>query len=366
MHFGLLNLTFMKNKLFPIVLVLISIAFGCKEKSKQYLTLSSPYQGQNFNLGEDVKLQIDLPADGAKIDEVTYLIDNKTIGSYKNNNEVTLTTKGLKLGYRIINAIVKHDGEIDTITTNFVLKSNQKPIQLAYNVVNTFPHDTSAYTQGLNYVDGKLLESTGQHGTSELKWVALNSGNTLQRTKLDSKYFGEGSVMVGNKIVMLTWQENIGLIFDANTFQQTGTFPYQESKEGWGLAFDGKQILRSDGSNRIWFMNADTYKEESFIEVYDDKGPLDSLNELEYINGKIYANVYLSNKIVIIDPLNGLVEAEIDLSALGPKNYFKTEEDDGNNVLNGIAWDAKGKRLFVTGKRWPKLFEIKLQKASAK
>lgn len=367
MHSGLLKLRYMlmKSKLLLTLLCLMTIIFSCKEKNKSYLTLSTPYQGQNFNVGEEIKLQIDLP-EATKIDEITYLIDNKLIGSYKNNNEVILPTLEMKLGYRIINAIVKRDGETDTITTNIVLRTNQKPLQLAYQLINTFPHDTSAYTQGLNYIEDKLLESTGQYGASELKWVDLSSGKTLKRTKLDPQYFGEGSLKVGDKIIMLTWKENKGLIFDASTFKQIGTFPYQDSREGWGLAFDGKHILRSDGTNRIWLMNANTYKEESFIEVYDNKGPLESLNELEYINGRIYANVYLTNKIVRINPSSGVVEAEIDLTQLVSKSYFKTADEEQNNVLNGIAWDAKGKRLFVTGKKWPKLFEIRLQETLAK
>jgi glutamine cyclotransferase len=204
------------------------------------------------------------------------------------------------------------------------------------------------------------LESTGEKGASQLKWVDLKSGKTLQKTQLDPKYFGEGSLKIGNKIIMLTWQENIGFIFDAITFKQLGTFPYQNSREGWGLTFDGKNILKSDGSNRIWRINADTYKEEGYLEVYDNKGPVNALNELEYINGKIYANVYTTNKIVIINPASGVVEEEIDLAALAPKNYFKTANEQQNNVLNGIAWDAKGKRLFVGGKKWPKLYEIKI------
>ena len=159
---------------------------------------------------------------------------------------------------------------------------------------------------------------------------------------------------------MLTWQENLGFIFDAKTFKQIGTFPYQQSREGWGLTFDGKNILRSDGTNKIWFMNTSTYKEERFIEVYDQNGEVANINELEYVNGKIYANVYLTNKIVIINPLNGEVESQIDLTALVPKNFFKTSTEVDNNVLNGIAWDANGKRLFVTGKKWPKLYQIEI------
>ncbi|RYG07215.1 MAG: glutaminyl-peptide cyclotransferase, partial [Chitinophagaceae bacterium] len=188
----------------------------------------------------------------------------------------------------------------------------------------------------------------------------LKTGRAIKSVPLKPTYFGEGSVKVGNKIIVLTWEENVGLVYDATTLEEITTFPYQASREGWGLTYDGKQLLRSDGSNKIWLMNADTYREEGFIEVYDNKGPVQQLNELEYIDGKLYANVYGTDKIVVINYKTGVVEAEVDLKKLAPKNYFKSDDDIGNNVLNGIAYDEVGKRLFVTGKKWPHLFEIKL------
>lgn len=360
MHFGLRRKNiFLKFLTIAIVVLLQTLFFACKEESTAYITFSSPSQGQSFNIGDNIQIKLDIPK-STKIDSITYLIDGVLINNAVNTDSILLNTKDLSLGYRMISAIVKQGDQRDTITSNIVLRTNQKPLQLTYKIINTFPHDTSAYTQGLNYIDGKLLESTGEYGDSKLKYVDLKSGRTLQQTKLEKQYFGEGSLRIGDKIIMLTWKENLGFIFDAKTFKQIGTFPYETSREGWGLTFDGKNILRSDGTNRIWLMNAESYKEQSYLEVYDDKGPVDNLNELEYIDGKIYANVYLTNKIVIIEPATGVVEAEIDLSAIVPKNYFKTSFEEGNNVLNGIAWDAKGKRLFVTGKKWPKLFEIKL------
>ena len=167
--------------------------------------------------------------------------------------------------------------------------------------------------------------------------------------------------LVGDKIVMLTWQNRLGLIFDAESFKQLGTFPFGVSMEGWGLCFDGNRLIKSDGTNKIWFLNKDTYKEEDSIVVYDDNGPVDSLNELEYIDGKIYANVYTENIIVVINPTSGVIEKKIDFSGLLSAGYFKDEDERNNNVLNGIAWDKAGRRLFVTGKKWPHLFEVKLQ-----
>jgi len=359
MHFGLPKKK-MNTQLTKFgIIALFCCLIGCKSETTNTLSFLAPEQGQNFNAGETVNIKLDLPKD-VNPQSISYFIDGKLIDQKNNADSVSLSTKGLALGYRIISAVVDRGESKDTVTVNIVLKTNQIPKQLSYQVVQTYPHDTTAYTEGLSYVDGRLLESTGEKGASELKWVDLKSGKTLQKTKLDPQYFGEGSLKIGDKIIMLTWQENIGFIFDAKTFKQLGTFPYQNSREGWGLTFDGKNILRSDGSNRIWLMNANTFKEESYIEVYNNNGAVSNLNELEYINGKIYANVYLTNKIVVIDPTSGIVAGEIDLSALVPQNFFSTPHEEQNNVLNGIAWDEKGKRLFVGGKKWPKLYEIKI------
>jgi len=338
---------------------LIALTFGCGDDENVSIVFSKPNQGDNFNIGDEINIKLDVPKD-AKIDSVIYFVDGNLLSKRPNADSILLPTTNLHLGYRMITAIITQGDKRDTINTNIVLKTNKAPKLLSYKVVKSFPHDTSAYTEGLSYIDGKLLESTGEKGASELKYVDLQTGKTLQKTKLEPQYFGEGSLKIGDKIIMLTWQENIGFIFDAKTFKQIGTFPYQNSREGWGLTFDGKNILRSDGSNRIWLMNATTYKEESYLEVYDNNGSINSLNELEFINGKIYANVYLTNKIVIINPLTGEVEGQIDLSALVPKNFFKISDEVQNNVLNGIAWDAQGKRLFVTGKKWPRLYQIEI------
>jgi glutamine cyclotransferase len=363
MRFGLLNKHLCNANLY-LFLILCSILVSCNEEPQFGISFLEPNQGQNFESGKLIKIKLDTEG-RSKIDTVLYLVDNNVVAEKKNADSIWITTGNLPLGYRMISAIVIQGDKRDTISTNIVLKANQPPIKLNYTIVNTYRHNTSSYTEGLSYIDdsgaqGKLLESTGENGASALKYVDLKTGKDLQQVKLGPQYFGEGCVKIDNKIIMLTWHENIGFIFDAKTFDQLGTFLYQISREGWGLTFDGKNILRSDGTNRIWRMNALTYKEESYLEVYDNNGPIDSLNELEYIDGKIYANVYPTNKIIRINPISGAVEAEIDLSALVPKNYFKTAEEAQNNVLNGIAWDSKRKRLFVVGKKWPQLFEIKL------
>lgn len=340
--------------------------FACNNKVGSYITFKNPLQGERFNSGKPVKIELDIP-EKTEIETISYLVDGKQFAEKTNKNFVTLDTQHLPLGYRMLTAIVKSGDKVDTITNNIILTTDKKPIKLTYTLVNTFPHDTSSYTQGLSFVDanlpdrqGKLLESTGRKGLSQLKYVDVKTGKAIKSVPLKASYFGEGSVKVGNQIIVLTWQENVGLVYDASTLEEKTTFPYQASREGWGLTYDGKQLLRSDGSNKIWFMNAENFKEEGFIEVYDNKGPVERLNELEFIDGKLYANVYGTDKIVIIDVKTGVVDAEVDLAKLAPKNYFKSDEEIGNNVLNGIAYDVVGKRLFVTGKKWPNLFEIKL------
>lgn len=333
--------------------------FACNNKVGSYITFKNPLLGESFNSGKPVKIELDIP-EQTEIQNISYLLDGKQFAEKTNRDFVTLDTQNLPLGYRLLTAIVKSGDKTDTITNNIILTTDKKPVKLKYTLVNTFPHDTSSYTQGLSFVDGKLLESTGRKGQSQLKYVDVKSGKAIKAVPLKPEYFGEGSTKVGNQIIVLTWRENVGLVYDATTLEEKATFSYQTSREGWGLTYDGKRLLRSDGSNKIWFMNATTFKEEGFIEVYDNKGAVEQLNELEYIDGKLYANVYGLNRIVIINPQSGLVEAEVDLAKLAPKNYFKDELEISNNVLNGIAYDEVGKRLFVTGKKWPNLFEIKL------
>ncbi len=360
MRFGQVNNTFKAMTMICLLFSLMLI-ISCNEKSSApNITFKMPEQGQAFGMGEEVKIALDVP-EGTEITEATYLVDGKEVGKKNSAEDISVSTAGLSLGYKLITAIVGNGTIKDTLTINIELKSSVKPELYGYQIVNRFPHDTSAYTQGLEYHNGRFLESTGQEQHSSLRWVDVKSGKVLQQIKLDDQYFGEGSSLVGDKVIMLTWRNRVGLVFDAKSFKELSTFPYQASMEGWGLTFDGNQLIKSDGTNKIWFLNKDTYKEESSIVVYDHNGPVDSLNELEYIDGKIYANVYTYNYIVVIDPKTGIVEKQIDFSGLLPADYFKDDEARANNVLNGIAWDKAGKRLFVTGKKWPHMFEVKLE-----
>lgn len=363
MRFGPANFTIKNSQLLLLFTFMFSIScISCKQdngSSKPGFGFKSPEQGKEYFSGQDVQVLLDIPA-GQTITSVTYMLDSTKLGTKNDTTAFSFPTKDLPLGYKLVSAIVDNGKTKDTLTVNILIKSAIKPVIHSYEVINTYPHDTTSYTQGLEYHDGRLLESTGEVGKSTLRWVELKTGRVLQRLNIEQPYFAEGCTLIDGKVVMLTWQHNMGFVYDANTFKQLGTFNYQNSREGWGLTFDGKQLLKSDGTNKIWFLNKDTYQEEKSIEVYDDQGQVDQLNELEYIDGKVYANIYQSNRIAIIDPLTGAVEAYIDATGILPKSDTFVNTD----VLNGIAWDAKGKRLYITGKRWDKLFEIRLAPAN--
>ncbi len=221
-----------------------------------------------------------------------------------------------------------------------------------YKIVNQYPHDPQAFTQGLVFDNGFLYESTGKKGQSSLRKVELETGKVLQKYDLPNHLFGEGIAIFENKIVQLTWQSHRGFVYDQTTFALKEEFKY--STEGWGLTDDGHQLIMSDGSANLYFLNPETFAEARRIEVIDKENPVSQLNELEYIEGKIYANIWQQDQVAIINPQTGIVEAWLDLT-----NLLDPSEKQMAGVLNGIAYDPKGDRLFVTGKNWPKIFEIK-------
>ena len=225
----------------------------------------------------------------------------------------------------------------------------------AFMVKHAYPHDTAAFTQGLFIKDGVLYESTGLKGQSSIRRVQLETGRVLQKKAVPAEFFGEGIAAVGDDIVGLTWTSKVGFVYDAKTFNVKRKFSYEG--EGWGLTSNGKQVFMSDGSPAIRVLDPKTLAEVRRIQVSADGKPIAGLNELEWVDGQIYANVWGSNVIARIDPANGNVLGWIDLTGLADPAWKGMGPDD---VLNGIAWDAGRRRLFVTGKHWPKLFEIEL------
>jgi glutamine cyclotransferase len=223
-----------------------------------------------------------------------------------------------------------------------------------FQVVRTYPHDPGAFTQGLVYEDGYLLESTGMVGRSSIRKVRLETGEVLMKRDLAAPYFGEGLVAWKGRIVQLTWQHQVGFLYGANDFRLRGTFKYRG--EGWGLTHDGRRIIMSDGTDQLRFLNPDTLAETGRVSVTFRGRPVHNLNELEWIKGEVWANVWQTDIIVRINPATGVVTGRIDLAGILPPKDRLGYED----VLNGIAYDAKGDRIFVTGKQWPKLYQIKL------
>jgi glutaminyl-peptide cyclotransferase len=222
-----------------------------------------------------------------------------------------------------------------------------------YTIVNTYSHDTNAFTEGLFYSDNFLYESTGINGASSLRRVDLTTGTVQQQITLPTQYFGEGLTIVGDKIIQLTWESHIGFIYNKTSFALLGNFPF--TTEGWGLTFDGKHLIMSDGSANLYFLDPTTFQRVGQVAVHDGNTTVVNVNELEYINGEVYANIWQTNKIVIINPQNGKVEGWIDLTGLASEHNQNLDA-----VLNGIAYDKTNNRLFVTGKDWPSLYQIKL------
>ena len=222
-----------------------------------------------------------------------------------------------------------------------------------YEVVNTYPHDAGAFTQGLLFHDGFLYEGTGLHGESSIRKVDLETGEVLRQRDLSSAYFGEGIAVHNDRLIQLTWKSQVGFVYRLDDFEPLGDFSYLG--EGWGLTHDGKRFIMSDGTTRLRFLDLRTFRATGQVHVRYGDRPVRNINELEFIDGLVYANIWKEDRVAMIDPDSGYVTGWVDLSGL-----LTPAEARSADVLNGIAWDEAGRRLFVTGKRWPKLFEIRL------
>ncbi|WP_457615730.1 glutaminyl-peptide cyclotransferase [Lutibacter sp.] len=290
------------------------------------------------------------------IDSISFSIDRKKIKS--TGNTATLKINDYKLGKHIITAIVFYENKTKKVTKPIYFMADSSPEIYTYKIINTYPHDKKAYTQGLEYHNGYLYEGTGRKGSSSIRKVELETGKVLQQHNIDAQYFGEGITIFNNKLFQLTWQSGKGFIYNLETFEQEKEFKYTKSREGWGLTHNGEKLIKSDGTERIWFLNPETLKEESYIEAYTDKQKVEKLNELEYINGKIYANRWQLNSILIINPKTGKVEGVVNLNSLKTLIQKSQKLEDTDDVLNGIAFDKENNRIFITGKHWSKLYEI--------
>lgn len=320
----------------------------------------------HFNFDENLLIPLGKAApipftvDGKQVRKVELIYNDSVFQTWTAPNgkiTYTLQTDYYGVGARnlVLRAYLKSGGFTDE---NHLIRvvSDIVPKEVNATVVASYPHNTGSYTQGLEFSDGVLYEGTGdpgQQGKTILAKVNLNTGAFIAQKGLDATYFGEGITIMGNKIYQLTWQSGKCFVYDKKDLNmQLKEFSY--TGEGWGLCNDGKQLIMSDGSERITFRDPNTFSIIRTMEVYDNLGPRVNLNELEYIDGKIYANVYTSDFILVIDPVSGKVLEEIDASALAATGKM------GGEVLNGIAWNPAAKKLYMTGKYWGKILEVKL------
>ena len=270
-----------------------------------------------------------------------------------NLDEYKFLMKELTLGVKEL-IIYENSGLYEKI--DFTLLNDKTPKIYDYEIINEFDRTINFYTQGFEFHNDTLYESIGLRGKSKLLKVDFKSGNILKEYKLPSKYFAEGITILNDKIYQLSWTNKLGFIYDVNTFDKINSFKYEKSLEGWGICNDGNKLYKSDGTEKIWTLNAESQIEEGYIEIYTNKNKVIGLNELEWINGKIYANRYQFKGMAIIDPKNGSVEGVVDLSPLEKKVTQHRKLD----VINGIAFNKKRNSIFVTGKMWDKIFEIRI------
>lgn len=332
----------------------ISLVIGCKTQQNK-VEFVNPTNNSKVLKGEKVSVKLKFP--DVEIDSVVYSVDGNVFGRMTDTTAVIFDTDSYSYGNKRLSAKVYYQGK-EEFAYSEVLVVPPAPKQYAFDVIGTYPHDQGAFTQGLYYENGTLFETTGQLGESTLRKVELASGKVLQKADLAADEFGEGMTVVGNNMYVLTWQNNKGHVYDKNSFKLLKSFNYQNSKEGWGLTYDGKQFIKSDGTNNLYFLDPKTLAETGVMPVFDDNGPVEKLNELEYIDGKVYANLYYGDRdeMVIINPNTGIVEGRINFVGL-----YSDKRAPYDNEMNGIAYKADSKTLLVTGKHWTKLFEVRIK-----
>ena len=326
--------------------------------NSKIIKLISPEENTGFKLNQPFKVLLALEDKTSVPDSVTIYFNGAYVATLKSGPweysvlpSFTITTgrKSLKV------TAFKKGKPQNTITRFMIIYSDIVPKKYSYKVIHSYPHDRAAFTQGLLYDNGEFFEGTGELNSSSLREVELNTGKVIRQHDLEESLFGEGIALYHDRLYEVTWQNKVGFIYNKSDFKVINKIHYPT--EGWGLTTMNDKIVMSDGSNILYFYEPDMFTVISKIEVYDNEKKRDSLNELEYINGEIWANIWESNHIARIDPVSGKVLGYINLKGILPAS----EKDAETDVLNGIAYDSKGNRIFVTGKRWPKLYEIQVK-----
>lgn len=345
----------------------LSLVFAACNKDKKneenQISIDSTKLKQTYSLNESLDLQI---SNAQKVDSVHYFLNDKKIGSVKNNTPLNYNLSTEKYGIYTLKAVVFADKEQTESTATINVFSATQPAILSYTIVNTYPHDVKAYTQGLEFYGDILIESTGNgegigtrtKGKSSIRKVNPKTGEVLKINELNDAIFGEGATVLNNKIYQLTYKNNEAYVYNLETLQNEKTLPYFKSTEGWGLTNDGKILYMTDGSDKVYKVNPADFSLIDYFVVSIPNGTVGSVNELEWVNGEIYANFYTQDAIGIFNTTNGTVTGVVDLSDL--KNKVTRHPD--LDVLNGIAYNKKTNTFFVTGKNWDKMFEIRINK----
>lgn len=348
------------NSVKPFVLIILFYLLNAcgsnSEVKKRFFAIKIEKEQSKIKLGETLTATINNSKE-KQIDSVEYLWNGtKKILSPSQPFKKSIDTE--YLGNQILQATVYYEGKEEIVSKKITLLNNKAPKLYSYKIIATYPHDQKAFVQGLEFKNDTLYESTGQKTKSTLRKLDLTTGKILNKVKLDDQYFAEGLTIMNNKIYQLTWLAKKGFIYDLETMQKIESFAYSKSKEGWGLCNDGTTIYKSDGTEKIWLLDSKTLAEQNYIQVTTNKSVKTKFNELEWVDDKIYANTWQKDGIAIINPKNGALEAVINLTGLRDK----VSQHPQLNVLNGIAFNEKTNKLYVTGKYWDKLFEIEIIK----
>ena len=346
----------MKKYNFLTFILLGITLIGCGDTKKgenSLFTIDDSAFPAHFLADQSISIGI-LNPKAKEIDSVVYFVNDIKVGTAKGSEKFKFELKDQKLGYQYLKATVYFGSDSSDATKRVELVSNVNPKLLKYKIVNTYPHDTASFNEGLEFHNDTLYESTGQKGTSYIRKYDYKTGKVYKQVDLDKQYFGEGITIVDGKLYQLTWEQKTGFIYDAATLKLEKKFKYDKEIEGWGMTNDGKYIYHSDGTEKIWKMDPATQKLIDYINVYSGTSKIKAVNELELINGKFYANVFQKDAIAVVNTASGAVEGILDMSGLR-KLTPGVKADD---VLNGIAYNPKTKTIFVTGKNWSKMFEI--------
>lgn len=320
--------------------------------ARRLIEVLAPADNASFTCNGNIVFSVAHAAGQVTVDSVQVWVGSRleeTLTTLPATTELKLTGDPGRLAVRAV--AFSSASKPQTVTLFVNLVSDVTPVTYRYRVVRSYPHDRKAYTQGLVYDNGFFYEGTGQQGESSLRKVEVETGKVLSQVNLDGSLFGEGVALLGDRIYQLTWTSKVGFVYEKESLKQINRIYYQT--QGWGLTTLGDSLVMSDGTNVIWFLDSD-FNVLSSVDVWDNKGMVDNLNELEMIDGELWANIWQTDRIARIDPVSGKVLGYVDLGNILPRDERRPETD----VLNGIAWDSGGRRLFVTGKYWPRLYEI--------